>query len=98
MPHYCPNGCVVYLAIYGFKGGSYSIQASSSGFTALSTGHAMGGHVNNQEFSYYIMHNSLQFASLTFSLTMVRTVIIITTTFHTVDTILFIVMRFCYFY
>lgn len=72
MPHYCFD-CTVYLAVYGYRACSYSIQASSSGLTALQAGHAIGGHVANERFAYYTIRNTHQFAVMKFVLTMVRT-------------------------
>ena len=71
MPHYCFD-CTVYLAVYGYKAGSYVLQASSSGVTALQAGQAIGGHVSFERFNYYTIHNAQQFAQMKFTLTMVR--------------------------
>lgn len=71
MPFYCFD-CTVYLAVYGYRACSYSIQASSSGLTALQSGQATGGHVSDEKFVYYTIRNSNQFALMQFTLTMVR--------------------------
>lgn len=70
MPFYCFD-CTVYLAVYGYRPCAYSIQASSSGLVALQAGHAMGGHVNSENFAYYTIHNANQFGLMKFTLTMV---------------------------
>lgn len=70
MPLYCFS-CTVYLAVYGYRACSYSLQASSSGIISLQAGQSIGGHVSNEKFAYYSIHNSNQFALMKFTLTMV---------------------------
>ena len=41
-PHYC-LGCYVYVAVYGFTRGHYTITATSKGVTTLQTGRAITG-------------------------------------------------------
>jgi hypothetical protein len=71
MPFYCLD-CTVFLAVYGYRACSYSLQASSSGLIALQSGQAIGGHVANERFAYYTIRNTNQFAIMKFTLTMVR--------------------------
>ena len=71
MQHYC-TACTAYLAVYGYVGGAYTLQASSSGFVTLQAGSALGGHVDYMLYNYYSLYNGNQFASLSFTLTMVR--------------------------
>ncbi len=71
MPHYCFD-CTVYLAVYGYRACAYTIQATSSGLISLQSGQALGGHIANERFAYYSIHNANQFGLMKFSLTMVR--------------------------
>jgi hypothetical protein len=70
MPSYCFD-CTVYLAVYGYVASGFLLQASSTGLTSLTAGHAMGGHVGANEFAYYSFHNAEQFALMRITLTVV---------------------------
>jgi hypothetical protein len=69
-PHYCYS-CVVYLAVYGYAEGSYTLQASSNGIMRLTSGRNIGDRVNEGKYVYYSYWNYDQFAEMTVSLTSV---------------------------
>jgi len=46
-------GCTVYLAVYGYSAGFFSITASSKGVVSLQSGRAVSGHVDSTEIIYY---------------------------------------------
>ena len=70
MPKFCTS-CVVYLAVYGFSKGSYSLQASSNGVIRLSSDKSVGDNVAQNTYNYYSYYNVDQFAEMSISLTTV---------------------------
>lgn len=73
MPHYCLD-CVVYIAVYGYTKGSYSIQATSTGIATLQAGDSIGGTVRQGQYVYYSYYNQDSFAEMTISLTTVSSI------------------------
>jgi len=70
MAHFCRQ-CVLYVAVYGYKGGHYILQASSQGVLSLVQNQAIGGRVDLKTYVYYSFFNAVQFAQISISLTMV---------------------------
>lgn len=67
MEGYCTN-CTMYLAVFGFKGGGYTIAASSSGLRALQPGSALADRVPQTKYRYYTFANTDPAAEIVISL------------------------------
>jgi hypothetical protein len=72
---YCTS-CEVYLAVYGYSAGSFTIQASSNGIMKLFTDKPIGDSVNQNKYSYYSYFNRDEFGEISISLTSVSFVMI----------------------
>ncbi len=70
MSQYCID-CAIYLAVYGYTGGSYTLQATSTGMITLQPGDSVGGAVMKGKFEYYSYYNPDPFAEMMFSVTLV---------------------------
>ena len=68
MPHYC-LGCTIYLAVYGYSAGHYTISATSLGVTTLQIDRAINGNVGLGKMRYYMFQNIDPVAVITMSLT-----------------------------
>ena len=68
--YFCTS-CIVFLAVYGYEGGSYTIQASSTGVMRLNSGKSIGDSVVQGSYSFYSYINYDQFAEMSVSLTAV---------------------------
>lgn len=69
-PFYCLN-CVIYLAVFGYTKGSYTIQATSTGINSLQPGQPIGGLVLPKNYDYFSFFNDMPFAVMGFTLTLV---------------------------
>jgi hypothetical protein len=65
---YCVS-CTMYLAVWGYYEGVYSIAATSTGLTQLQIGRAAGGHSSTNSFQYYTFYNSDPFGKISIALT-----------------------------
>jgi hypothetical protein len=70
MPDYCID-CLIYIAVYGYTKGAYTIQATSTGMLSLVADHSVGGNVVQGQFQYYSLYNPDVFAEMTITLTAV---------------------------
>ena len=61
-PHYC-TGCYVYVAVYGFTHGHYTITATSKGVTVLQTGRTITG-MKFQTLNLFILSDICMFVHL----------------------------------
>lgn len=69
MPHYCVN-CMVYVGVYGYTAGAYTITASASGLAGtLLWGVPTGGHVGTGDYNYYVIYNTDPLGVIVISLT-----------------------------
>lgn len=67
MDHFC-FGCTVYVAVYGYFAGHFSITASSKGVVSLQAGRVVTGHVDQSQILYYKFRNTDPAAVITISL------------------------------
>lgn len=70
MEHFCLS-CTVYVAVYGYSTGGYTITATSQGLPMLQSGHATGDHIDTSAYSYYTFYNPDRFGVVSVILTMV---------------------------
>jgi hypothetical protein len=66
--HYC-HDCNVLIGVYGYRGGHFSIVATSAGVTELMSGQAMAGHLEKNAYKYYSIHNTDPDAQINIALT-----------------------------
>ena len=66
--HYCRD-CNILVAVYGYRGGQFSIVATSGGVTELATGQAVAGHLDQNAYKYYSIHNTNPSAQINVALT-----------------------------
>ena len=70
MQYFCDN-CYVFIAVNGFAKGHYVLQATSNGIVKVMADRPVGGRVDKEFYSYFSIYNPLDFAELSFTLTMV---------------------------
>lgn len=67
-PGYCTS-CTIYLAVYGYNAGGYTLQGSSNGVHTLLPSRALSGHVFQGEWAYYSFTIADPFAVISVLLT-----------------------------
>ena len=66
--NYC-HECKLLIGVYGYRGGQFSIVATTSGVTELMTGVAVAGHLDSNSYKYYSIHNTNPDAQINIALT-----------------------------